>query len=287
MEVFQNLTIQLVLYEDKKENIFRCLDNFKNFKVIILDNSNNFKLKTEILKKYKIYKYILEDRNLGYSKGHNKIAKLVDTEYLLILNADCIINEENLSNLYLAHVKYKNCAITAPTTFDDYNNQTLNGGFLPESGNRDEVVKIVGDTCFQTILGSAMLIKKKDFLDIGMFNENLFLFYSDDDLCRKFRNLKKSVIQIHKSKAIHVHGISKVRNIFKGIYLREFHMTYDELFYYFLSRTHYEKYTKLKKKIANYFFKLILNLIILNFKKSILYFSRILAFYKFNKLLRH
>ena len=76
MEVFQNLTIQLVLYEDKKENIFRCLDNFKNFKVIILDNSNNFQLKTEILKKYKIYKYILEDRNLGYSKGHNKIAKL-------------------------------------------------------------------------------------------------------------------------------------------------------------------------------------------------------------------
>ena len=62
MEVFQNLTIQLVLYEDKKENIFRCLDNFKNFKVIILDNSNNFQLKTEILKKYKIYKYILEDR---------------------------------------------------------------------------------------------------------------------------------------------------------------------------------------------------------------------------------
>ena len=51
MEVFKNLTIQLVLYEDKKETIFRCLDNFKNFKVIILDNSNNFKLKKEILKK--------------------------------------------------------------------------------------------------------------------------------------------------------------------------------------------------------------------------------------------
>ena len=144
MEVFQNLTIQLVLYEDKKETIFRCLDNFKNFKVIILDNSNNFKLKKEILKKYKIYKYILEERNLGYSKGHNKIAKLVDTEYLLILNADCIITEENLSNLYHAHVKYKNCGITAPTTFDNYNNQTLNGGLLPESGNRDEIIKIEG-----------------------------------------------------------------------------------------------------------------------------------------------
>ena len=287
MDVFKNLTIQLVLYEDKKETIFKCLDNFENFKVIILDNSNNFKLKKEILKNYKIHKYILEEKNLGYSKGHNKIAKLVDTEYLLILNADCIITEENLCNLYHAHIKYKNCGITAPTTFDNYNNQTLNGGLLPESGNRDEVIKIVGDTCFQTILGSAMLLKKKDFLDIGMFNENLFLFYSDDDLCRKFKNLKKSVIQIHKSKAIHVHGVSKVKNIFKAIYLREFHMTYDELFYYFLNQTHLEKYTKLKKKIINYVFKLILYMVILNFKKSVIYFSRILAFYKFNKLLRH
>ena len=64
-------------------------------------------------------------------------------------------------------------------------------------------------------------------------------------------------------------------------------MTYDELFYYFLNQTHLEKYTKLKKKIINYVFKLILYMVILNFKKSVIYFSRILAFYKFNKLLRH
>ena len=45
-------------------------------------------------------------------------------------------------------------------------------------------------------------------------------------------------------------------------------MTYDEFYIIFSSRTHYEKYTKIKKKIANYFFKLILNLIILNFKNQ-------------------
>ena len=29
MDVFKNLTIQIVLYEEEKEIIFRCLDNFK------------------------------------------------------------------------------------------------------------------------------------------------------------------------------------------------------------------------------------------------------------------
>jgi len=39
------LTIQIVLYEENKELIFKCLENLKNFKVLILDNSNNKKLK--------------------------------------------------------------------------------------------------------------------------------------------------------------------------------------------------------------------------------------------------
>ena len=286
MEVFQNLTIQLVLYEDKKETIFRCLDNFKNFKVIILDNSNNFKLKKEILKNYKIYKYILQDRNLGYSKGHNKIAKLVDTEYLLILNADCIITEENLSNLYLAHVKYKNCGITAPTTFDDYNNLTLNGGFLPESGNRDEVIKIFGDTCFQTILGSAMLIKKKDFLDIGMFNENLFLFYSDDDLCRKIKRENKYIIQVFQSKCIHSHGISKVKNVFEKIYLREHYFLLDKFHYYRKSDNHKNMMNEIIDKKNNYLIKIFFSFITMKFKKVIYYFARYTAILKYNSFLK-
>ena len=46
-----------------------------------------------------------------------------------------------------------------------------------------------------------MLIKKKDFIDLEMFDENLFLFFSDDDLCRKVKNKKKSTIQSYNSKA--------------------------------------------------------------------------------------
>ena len=59
-----------------------------------------------------------------------------------------------------------------------------------------------------------MLIKKKDFIEVGMFDENLFLFFSDDDLCKKITKLNKSIIQIYLAKAYHTHGISKVKNIF-------------------------------------------------------------------------
>ena len=281
MKLFQNITIQIVLYEENKELVFKCLDKLKNFKIIILDNSGNYKLKAEILKNFKISKYLLENKNLGYSKGHNKAASYVETKYLLILNADCLINEENISNLLNAHQKYDDSGIVAPTTYDEKNQLTYNGDLLPENRGQNIIANINGDTCFQCVLGSAMLIEKKDFVKVGMFNESLFLFYSDFDLCRKFNKIDKSIIQVHSAKAYHSHGVSKVKNIFKRIYLKEFNMTFDELVYFSKEKNPNIKFTKLKKKIFNYFIKCLLSLLILNFKKVIFYFARILAFYKY------
>jgi|TARA_B110000914_G_C15385890_1_gene410046 GT2 family glycosyltransferase len=284
MEIFQKITIQIVLYEEDKETIFNCLNNLKNFKIVILDNSTNYSLKDDILKNFNIEQYIIERKNLGYSKGHNKASTYVNTEYLLILNADCIINKKNIINLLVAHKKYKNCAITAPTTHDKEMKLSYNGGLLPENGYKDYITNISGDTCFQSVLGSAMLIKKKDFIDIGKFNESLFLFYSDDDLCRKFKKSNKSVIQIFSSKAYHSHGVSKVKNIFKRIYLKEFNMTYDELFYHSKIIKSDERFYKLKKKISNYYIKLLISFLILNFKKVTFYYAKILAFNKFKAI---
>lgn len=283
MNHLKNITVQIVLYEETAETIIKCLNNLKKFKVIILDNSNNHKLKNDLIKKYEIQKYILEKKNIGYSKAHNKIASFVDTDYLLILNPDCLIDEKNIINLYHAHKNYSNCGIVGPTTFNQNNDLTFNGGFLPENGNIGEPTILDGDTCFQSILGSAMLLRKKDFLDLGMFNEKLFLFFSDYDLCRKFRNIKKSVIQVFDSKAVHEHGISKVRNIFKRIFLREFYIIYDELLYFSISRSHQKKFDTLKKKIPSYYIKFFINLIFLNFRKSLLYASKIMAYNRFKK----
>ena len=126
-----------------------------------------------------------------------------------------------------------------------------------------------------------MLIEKKLFIDLGKFNENMFLFFSDYDLCKKIRKLNKSVIQTKSAKAFHIHGNSKVKNILKKTYLREFNMTYDQLYYFNINKLENILLKKLKKQHLNYLFKLILNLFIFRYSKFIYYFSRISAYYKF------
>ena len=281
----KEITVIIVLYEEKLDLIFRCLENIKNYKIIIVDNAGNIYLKKQIEEKFKIYKYILNKKNLGMAKAANQAIRLCDTKYVLYLQADCLISFKDISILLESHKKYENCFITTPTFYDKESKLTLNAGYFPEKKLDMEVVNLNGDICVETVLGTANLLKKKDLIELGLFDENFFLYFSDFELCRRIRQKKKSVIQIFDAKVLHIHGQSKVKNILKRIFIKECNFTFDELYYFYKINRHEKKFTNLKKKLPNYIIKSIINLFLLRLTQSVYYFSRIVAFYKFNKLL--
>ena len=283
---FNEVTIIIILFEEKKDLLFKCLENIKNFKIIIIDNAGNSNLKLEVEKNFAIQKYILNKKNYGFTKSANQAIKLCDTDYILNINADCLIKEKDILLLIKSHQKYKGCFITSPTFYDDNLKLTYNGGYFDEKNLSKETLDLEGDVCVDKVLGSAILFKNKDIKEIGFFDENFFLYYEDDDLCRKIKKKNMSVIQIYDAKAQHMHGHSKVKNLLKRTFIKNYHFTYDELYYYFKINMHHEKYRKLKKKLANYIIKLIINFITLRFNRSIYYFSIIKAFYDFNKLIK-
>jgi len=283
---FNELTIIIILFEEKKDLLFKCLENIKNFKIIIIDNAGNSNLKLEVEKNFDIQKYILNKKNYGFTKSANQAIKLCNTDYILNINADCLIKEKDILLLIKSHQKYKGCFITSPTFYDDNLKLTYNGGYFDEKNLNKETLDLEGDVCVDKVLGSAILFKNKDIKEIGLFDENFFLYYEDDDLCRKIKKKNMSVIQIYDAKAQHMHGHSKVKNLLKRTFIKNYHFTYDELYYYFKINMHHEKYRKLKKKVTNYIIKLIINFITLRFNRSIYYFSIIKAFYDFNKLIK-
>jgi len=279
-----DLTIIIVLFEESNNLVFNCLKNIQNFKIIIIDNANNTNLKKEIESQFKIEKYVLNTKNLGFTKAANQAIKLCETDYILNINADCFIEEKNIIKLIKSHKKYKNCFITSPTFYDDNLNLAYNAGTFDEKQLSKEALKLDGDVCVDKVLGSAILFKKKDMENLNFLDENFFIFFEDDDLCKKAKNKGMSIIQTFDSKAKHLHGQSKVKNILKRTFLRNYHFTHDELYYYY-KIGHGEKYLTLKKKIKNYIVKMFVNFIIFNFSKSVYYFSIIKAFYDFKKLM--
>ena len=174
------ITILIVLYDESDEIIFKNLEKIKNFKIIIVDNKGDKKLKNRITEKFEISKYYLSNKNLGFSKGFNKALNFCKTKYVFIKNADCYIDEDNIIKLYDYIKNNQDCGIVSPTSYDEYNNLSYNSGKLPENENSNEILKVEGDVCVEKVLGSSMFIKMEDLQKVGMFNENLFIFFSDD-----------------------------------------------------------------------------------------------------------
>ena len=279
------ITIIIVLYEEKTNLVFRCLENIKNFKIIIVDNAGNISLKNKIEEKFKIYKYILNKKNYGYTKAANQAIKQCNTEYILMFQADGLISSKDITILLESHKKYENCFITSPTYYDEDSKLSYSSGCLPEKNSKKDILNLEGDICVEAVLGSIILFKKKDIIELGLFDENFFLYYLDFELCRRIINRKKSIIQIFDTKAQHVHGQLKVKNLLKRIFIRNYHFTFDELYYFFKINKHSEIFNKLKKKLPNYVIKSIINLLTLRLSQSMYYFAKIKAFYNFKKLL--
>ena len=283
--MINNLTIVIVLYQEKLELIRACLKNIKNFKIIIVDNDNNIEVKEKIISEFLIHKYILNKKNIGFSKAANIAVKLVETKYVMNINADCLIKQDDILRLLLTNQTDQNCFITSPTFYDSRNKLTRNASNFSDKRILHNNDYFDGDVCVDWVLGSAIVFEKKIFIEIGMFDENFFLYFLDEDICRRAFIKKKSTIQMSTVNAIHTHGIPKTKNFFKKIFLRNYHFTYDELYYHFKINNHNEIFNKLQKKIPNYFIKFLLNVFILKPGKATHYLSLILAFFQFKKFL--
>ena len=104
--------------------------------------------------------------------------KLCETDFLLILNPDCIIDNKSIIKLYEKLNQNTDCYLTTSTSYNENNQLTYAGGLLPENGEKDYPIKLEGDICVENTLGACMFFKKEDFIKLGLFDEIFFLFFS-------------------------------------------------------------------------------------------------------------
>lgn len=276
----EKITIIIVLYKENYELIYKTLSKLNSFKKIIIDNANNLELMNQIKSEFIIDKYILNKKNNGFSAGYNQGIKLNETEYSLILGPDCIISDRDIEYLYKRLNDYSECVITVPTAYDQNKKISYSAGPLTGNQYKDLILSLDGDICVESALGACMLFRTKEFIDLGLFDEIFFLYYSDIDFCRKIKLKKKSIIQVYYSKCFHVHGQIKFGNDFLKTFVRENNFTCDRLCYYYKIRENHE-IKSFKKKIFSYSIKVFTKLLKLQFLDALKIFSRIYGYFRF------
>ncbi len=278
------VTIVIVIYNEPIALIKKTLEEIKNFNKIIIDNSGDEIMERKIKSEFPIDTYILNKKNNGFSGGYNQGIKLCKTELTMVLGPDCVISEKYIKLLVEKLRIYKNAFIVSPTSYDEEKNLSYAGGPLPEFDKKKTILNISGDTCVNSTLGACMLFRTKDIINYNLyFDENFFLYFSDDDLCRRIRKINKSIIQIFDAKCFHQHGNLKIKNNYLKIFIREYNFFFDQLYYFYKDSIHHNLIKTFKKKIPKLLFRILIKLILFQFKDVTKNFSRILAYYKFKK----
>ena len=240
----QNLTIVIVSFKSNHV-IHDCINSIdKNIRIIVVDNSNDHQFVEKLEIKYKNVKCILSSENLGMGAGNNLGIKNVNSDYVLILNPDVILNKNTIEELIIASRNLLDFAVIAPISNHlSYPNYKL---------DKDKIIDKINPFEVNSVDGYAMLLNLKKLKKLNGFNffdENYFLYLENDDLCKELQNRNEKIYIIPKSTIEHF-GASAVDPIYQEeIELsRNWHWMWSKFYF---NKKHYGYFNALKKIYRN------------------------------------
>ena len=206
----------------------------KKYPIIVIENSLNDKLKNELEAKYDNVKVIIPPKNIGISAAFNLGIRESKTNFVKFTGADIYLSNKCLKDLEECVSKIKNFAILGPT----YDDETIykNYGIW----NPEKLTTIYADQTFEKYnikevdyIENDFIISKKDFADLGFFDENIFMYYETMDLCKKVRMANKKIYACKKIKFTH-YGAQSINSKFSYQFFlsRSWHYNWSK-FYYF------------------------------------------------------
>ena len=274
----QNLSVVIVSFMSD-EVIHDCIKSIpKDINIIVVDNSGNQKFKSKIEENYNNAKCILSFKNLGMGAGNNLGLKHCNTDYALILNPDVILENNTIEELIIASNKIDSFAILAPLINSDTN---LNYKLIDKKINID----LNNPFTVSSVDGFAMLLNVKklnqidSFKNFKFFDENIFLYLENDDLCKRLIQNNENIFIIPKSKINHLGAKAVSFKFSDSIELsRNWHWIWSKFYFH---KKHSNYLTALIYGFPSFFsaiLKYLFYLITLNSKRRAVYLHRALGY---------
>lgn len=213
------INASIVLYHNKKEQLIKAIESFLNtnldVKLYLVDNSSNNELK-DLKSIDSRIEYIFNNANLGYGTAHNiAIKKSIDEKvsYHLVLNPDIYFESGVLEELYsymqnnsdigniMPNILYPNgeiqylCKLLPTPTdlilrrfipFKNWKEKRNNTYELKASGY-DKIMNV------PVLSGCFMFLRTSALKDVGLFDENIFMYLEDTDLSRRIHTKYKTI----------------------------------------------------------------------------------------------
>ena len=182
---YKDITIIIVTYKSTNKVLKFIKRIPKKFRIILIDNSKDISLKKKLKKNRNIKIYF--NKNNGFGRSMNLAVKKIKTNYFFQISPDLEFNFKQLKTFYEVAKKLKDKFSALGPRFVNVNKKSHK-----QSDRKKTVANI------NAVHGSAMFINKAKFNLIGGIDEKIFLYFEENDYCRRGKEMNLNAFQLNK-----------------------------------------------------------------------------------------
>lgn len=222
----------IIVQYNNAELTLQAIESFQKYiqcgyEIILIDNASTESKATELLDGLSGVFCIRNQHNDGFGKANNLGAANAHGDILLFLNSDTITVDDFVSPLVEVFDQNPTLGIVGPRLLNRDRTFQLSAGKLPSFwqelkdkflyrlvDKKNKSVQRIAEKKFSArwnvgwVTGAAMFIRKSVFEACGGFDENIFMYFEDKDLCGRVRKLGYQILYLPESTLIHLRGAS-------------------------------------------------------------------------------
>ena len=190
--------------------------------VYVADNASTDDSVALLKSNFPSCRLVLLDKNWGFAEGYNLALSQIEAEYYLLLNSDIEVTPHWLTPMleYMdSHAEVAACQPKLLSVFDKnrFEYSGASGGYLDrygypfcrgrifetveaDEGQYDDVADVLWAT------GAALLIRARDYKDVGGLDGRFFAHNEEIDMCWRLRLRGRRIVCVPQSKVYHVGG---------------------------------------------------------------------------------
>ena len=225
------LSIVIVHY-NTCEDLVRCLESLRRcpprceYGVVVVDNASTDEGLMAAQDRFPEVQWLLNSRNEGYARGSNMGLGMSDSEYVLLLNPDIVLQPGAVDAMLDAADRNPQAGIIGPQLLNEDGSiqdscrrfytlttllmrRTFLGKLFPRSRAVARHVMHYFDhlstRAVDWVLGGCMLVRRSAVARVGPMDERFFLYFEDVDWCYRMWQAGCEVLYVPEARLVHRH----------------------------------------------------------------------------------
>lgn len=226
------LAVILINY-DNEEYTIPCLETLseqtlKDVLTVVVDNGSDPESFAAVAERFDFPVYLRNDENLGFTGGNNPgIEYALDSgaDWVLLLNNDTEIEPTFLSDLLVAAEDLPDdVGIVGPTIHTYESDEVWSAGgtlnrWTGATGSLDPAEQPDRPRNVPVVAGAALLVRDDVFRDIGLLDDDFFIYYEETEFCARARAAGWEVVHVPVEGVYHKETTSHTFSTFGEYYL--------------------------------------------------------------------